>query len=232
MEMENKYPNRLTFVLEDSLAKYRNLIINCGIESVTVPRNTVLSRGGESTRHVYFILDGMTKASVVNANGYERILGYQKKNTFCAMDGLRNDEGVFVTVTTVVDSNVIPLDIDRIAGLMSGNRDFARDMLLYYSDVLKTMCLDAESQSSNSVLNKLANFIQLYMQSEDYLRYGYLPFSQQELASAIGASRVQVARVCEQLKRARIVDIKKRRLYILKLDELAEMTSLEVPSYR
>ena len=56
--------------------------------------------------------------------------------------------------------------------------------------------------------------------------------SQQELASAIGASRVQVARVCEQLKRARIVDIKKRRLYILKLDELAEMTSLEVPSYR
>ena len=137
-----------------------------------------------------------------------------------------------LTVTTVVDSNVIPLDIDRIAGLMSGNRDFARDMLLYYSDVLKIMCLDAESQSSNSVLNKLANFIQLYMQSEDYLRYGYLPFSQQELASAIGASRVQVARVCEQLKRARIVDIKKRRLYILKLDELAEMTSLEVPSYR
>lgn len=126
MEMENKYPNRLTFVLEDSLAKYRNLIINCGIESVTVPRNTVLSRGGESTRHVYFILDGMTKASVVNANGYERILGYQKKNTFCAMDGLRNDEGVFVTVTTVVDSNVIPLDIDRIAGLMSGNRDFSK----------------------------------------------------------------------------------------------------------
>ena len=88
---------------------------------------------------------------MVNANGYERILGYQKKNTFCAMDGLRNDEGVFVTVTTVVDSNVIPLDIDRIAGLMSGNRDFARDMLLYYSDVLKIMCLDAESQSSNSV---------------------------------------------------------------------------------
>ena len=89
-------------------------------------------------------------------------------------------------------------------------------MLLYYSDVLKIMCLDAESQSSNSVLNKLANFIQLYMQSEDYLRYGYLPFSQQELASAIGASRVQVARVCEQLKRARIVDIKKRRRYATK----------------
>ena len=74
---------------------------------------------------------------------------------------------------------------------------FAEDVMVYYSDVLKLMCLDAESQSSNSVLNKLANFIGLYVLSEDYARFGFLPFSQQELASAIGASRVQVARVCE-----------------------------------
>ena len=63
------------------------------------------------------------------------------------------------------------------------------------------MCLDAESQSSYSVLAKLANFIGLYMRSED-LRALRLPcpFHKQELASAIGASRVQVARVCEKLK--------------------------------
>ena len=103
-------------------------------------------------------------------------------------------------------------------------------MLLYYSDVLKLMCLDAESQSSNSVLNKLANFIGLYVLSEDYARFGFLPFSQQELASAIGASRVQVARVCEKLKAQGIVDIKKRRLYVLDRAALAEMASLEVSS--
>lgn len=118
-------------------------------------------------------------------------------------------------------------DMSRLMGLSSA---FAEDVMVYYSDVLKLMCLDAESQSSNSVLNKLANFIGLYVRSEDYARFGFLPFSQQELASAIGASRVQVARVCEKLKAQGIVDIKKRRLYVLDRAALAEMASLEVSS--
>ena len=54
--------------------------------------------------------------------------------------------------------------------------------------------------------------------------------SHQEVASAIGASRVQVARVCEKLKAQGIVDIKKRRLYVLDRAALAEMASLEVSS--
>ena len=48
--------------------------------------------------------------------------------------------------------------------------------------------------------------------------------------AAIGASRVQVARVCEKLKAQGIVDIKKRRLYVLDRAALAEMASLEVSS--
>lgn len=226
--MDNRHNNRLAFVLENNLADYRELILSCGASSVCVPRNTVLSMGGKPTPYIYFVLDGMTKASVVNINGYERVLGYHKRNTFCAMDGLHEDSGVFVTITTVIDSHVVPMNVGRLSELMAGNRAFARDLLLYYSDVIKLMSIDAESQSSNSVLNKLANFILLYMQSGDYLRYGCLPFSQQELASAIGASRVQVARICSQLKKAGIVDIKKRRLYILRLDALESISSLDV----
>ncbi len=228
--MDNQHINRLAFVLEDNLAEYRELILNSGAGSVGVPRNTVLSRGGTPTPYIYFVLDGMTKASVVNINGYERVLGYHKRNTFCAMDGLHEDSGVFVTITTVIDSCVVPMNVAQLSGLMSVSKSFAAALLLYYSDVIKLMSIDAESQSSNSVLNKLANFILLYMQSEDYLRYGYLPFSQQELASAIGASRVQVARVCGQLKKAGIVDINKRKLYILRPGEMEDMASLEVRS--
>lgn len=77
---------------------------------------------------------------------------------------------------------------------------------------------------------KNKELIGLYVLSEDYARFGFLPFSQQELASAIGASRVQVARVCEKLKAQGIVDIKKRRLYVLDRAALAEMASLEVSS--
>lgn len=218
------------FVLEDSLAGHREYVMSSIHERLHFEKGTRLSSGGEPSPKVYYLLEGLARASVVNIYGYERILGYHKRNSICCMDGLRKDAGVFVTVTAMTEGEAVPLDLDMLTALMTGSATFARDVLLYYSDVLRLMCLDAESQSSNSVSSKLANFILLYMQSEDYRRYGYLPFSQQELASAIGASRVQVARVCEQMKRADIVDIKKRKLYILRPDRLEDMASLEVRS--
>ena len=205
------------FVLTDNLKAHRGLTMSEVPERRRFRKGQQLSRGGTPSPQVYFILEGAARASVVNVYGYERTLGYLRQNTICCMDALRHDAGVSVTITALTTLRAVPLTLADMSRLM-------------YSDVLKLMCLDAESQSSNSVLNKLANFIGLYVLSEDYARFGFLPFSQQELASAIGASRVQVARVCEKLKAQGIVDIKKRRLYVLDRAALAEMASLEVSS--
>ena len=218
------------FVLTDNLKAHRGLIMSEVPERRHFRKGQQLSRGGTPSPQVYFILEGATRASVVNVYGYERTLGYLRQNTICCMDALRHDAGVSVTITALTTLRAVPLTLADMSRLMTESADFAAAVLLYYSDVLKLMCLDAESQSSNSVLNKLANFIGLYVLSEDYARFGFLPFSQQELASAIRATRVQVARVCEKLKAQGIVDIKKRRLYVLDRAALAEMASLEVSS--
>lgn len=218
------------FVLTDNLKAHRGLIMSEVPERRRFRNGQQLSRGGTPSPQVYFILEGAARASVVNVYGYERTLGYLRQNTICCMDALRHDAGVSVTITALTTLRAVPLTLADMSRLMGLSSAFAEDVMVYYSDILKLMCLDAESQSSNSVLNKLANFIGLYVLSEDYARFGFLPFSQQELASAIGASRVQVARVCEKLKAQGIVDIKKRRLYVLDRAALAEMASLEVSS--
>ena len=202
------------FVLTDNLKAHRGLIMNEVPERRRFRKGQQLSRGGTPSPQVYFILEGAARASVVNVYGYERTLGYLRQNTICCMDALRHDAGVSVTITALTTLRAVPLTLADMSRLMTESADFAAAVLLYYSDVL----------------NKLANFIGLYVLSEDYARFGFLPFSQQELASAIGASRVQVARVCEKLKAQGIVDIKKRRLYVLDRAALAEMASLEVSS--
>lgn len=216
------------FVLTDNLKAHRGLIMSEVPERRRFRKGQQLSRGGTPSPQVYFILEGAARASVVNVYGYERTLGYLRQNTICCMDALRHDAGVSVTITALTTLRAVPLTLADMSRLMGLSSAFAEDVMVYYSDVLKLMCLDAESQSSNSVLNKLANFIQLYMKSRDYARFGCLPFSQQELASAVGASRVQVSRICSQLRKAGIVDIRKRKMYILRPDELVELTSLEV----
>ena len=220
-------PQVFGFVLEDNLLPYRQMVLEHGQAAMTVPEGTVLSSGGQPSSRVYFLLDGLVKISIINIHGYERILGYHKKNTICAMDALRREENVIVTVTAVTRVRAVGLSLEDLTDLFGRDPGFAAATVLYYSDVLKLMCYDAESRSSNDVRSRLANFLLLYMQSADYRELGYIPLSQAELASAVGASRIQTARVCGALKREGVVRVEKRRLYVLCQDSLRQSASYQ-----
>lgn len=215
------------FVLEDNLKSYREFILKNSASPIVLPKGTIVSSSGSPSSRACFLLDGLVKVGIINIFGYERILGYHKKNSIFVLDGLRKDENVIVTTTALTPVTLVKLSANDLTALFQKNPRFATDLVLYYSDVLKLMCYDAESQTSNSVQSKLANFIVLYMQSEDYRQLGYLPFSQSELASAIGASRVQVSRICSKLKKDGLLEIQKRKLYVLAPDAFDEFISFQ-----
>ena len=215
------------FVLEDNLAPYRQLILAYGRAPVSTGKGTVISSGGQPSSSVFFLLEGLVKISVINIHGYERILGYHKRNTIFVMDGLRREESVIVTATALTQVRAVRLSLEDLTVLFGQSPHFAAKMVLYYSDVLKLMCYDAESQSSNDVRSRLANFLLLHTQSSDYQTLGYVPFSQAELASAVGASRIQVARVCGALKEEGLIRIEKRRLYLLDREGLRGSASYQ-----
>ena len=216
-----------SFVLENELEDFRSYILASCSNQLTVPRGTVLMRGGFPTECFYFVLDGLIRVSVFNTNGYERILGYHKRNTLLGMDGLKEGENVVVSSTTLTSARVLRINRQELKTLCQRNIDFTMELLRYYSDVLKLMCYDAESQSSNSVLAKLSNFLVLYSQSRDYQVLGYIPFSQAELAASIGASRVQVARVCAELKKRGLIEVEKGKAFLLNEQGLMEYVSFQ-----
>ena len=223
----HRAPHTFGFVLEDNLLAYRDLILDYVQSPGAIPKGTVISSGGQTSHYVYFLLEGLVKISVINIYGYERILGYHKKNTLFVMDGLRREESVIVTATALTQLRAVKLSLEDLAALFAREPRFAVDMVLYYSDVLKLMCYDAESQSSNDVRARLANFLLLFMQSSDYRSLGYVPFSQSELASAIGASRIQIARVCGALKQEEVIQVGKRQLRVLDLERLRQSASYQ-----
>ena len=62
---------------------------------------------------------------------------------------------------------------------------------------------------------RLANFFCLYMKSREYQRNAFIPMSQDSLASAVNASRVQVARICSRLQRQRLIHVGRRHVSVL-----------------
>ncbi|NLZ93305.1 MAG: Crp/Fnr family transcriptional regulator [Firmicutes bacterium] len=220
----NSQATSINFVLENNLAAYRTLILENCQNPVIYPAGTCLSRAGEPIKSMYFLLKGMVKVYTINNNGYIRILGYHKENTIFAMDGLQQ-QNACVTTEAVTDIKVIPISLAEIQHLSLKNRGFFTDLLVFYGDVLRLMCLDAESQSVDNVLTRPANFICVYMQCDYYQHLGYIPLSQDNLASAINASRIQVARACAELKKAGLISVGRCKLTVNDEKGIREISS-------
>ena len=113
----------------------------------------------------------------------------------------------------------IPLTSEDLCRLGERSPAFALDLAFFVGDTLRLMCFDAENQSIGDVRTRLENFFRLYMGSADYRRDGYIPMSQENLASAVNASRIQVARICSRLQKEGVIHTRRGRVFIL--DEAA-----------
>lgn len=126
-------------------------------------------------------------------------------------------------MTTRAQTNVSALSftLDDLDPLLREEPDLYRDLLLYTADVLRLMCYDATEQSVHNVRTRLINFFLLYIKDRDT---PVVPLSQERLAAAINASRVQVARVCSDLKKEGLILTGKRQITIPSREALARST--------
>lgn len=209
------------YIIEDEFLSYRDTVLANFHNASSFPRGAVMTRGGEPLDKVFFLLDGMVKIYTCNSNGYVRILGYHRKNTIFAMDGLCGGASAVVTTQCVTPVKAIPLscsDVSRLCGMSSL---FALDLAKYYCKVLRLMCVDAENQSICSARERMMNFLSLYMKHLSPGSEAAVYMSQDELASAINCSKVQAARVCAELQHDGIIKTGHRKILITCPDALA-----------
>ena len=129
-----------------------------------------------------------------------------------------------VTIEAVTPLRAVPLTLGELRRLGELSPQFSLDLALFVGDTLRLMCFDAENQSIWDVATRLANFLCLYMKSRDYRTNGLVAMSQENLASAVNASRVQVARVCARFRKAGIISTGRRSLRILDRKALQELS--------
>ncbi len=218
-------PQAVKFIFAGELAAHRQFILENSAPPAAFPAGRVLSRASEVPARVYYLLEGMTKVYTSNPDGYIRLLGYHRADTLCVLDGLRGASPSVVTIETITPVLAVPLSSEDLCRLGTLSPRFALDLAFFVGDTLRLMCFDAENQSNGDVGTRLANFFLLYKTSLDYQKSGYIAMSQDNLASAVNASRVQVARVCSRMQKAGV--IRTRRGKVELLDEEALVRQAE-----
>lgn len=209
------------FILAGELAVHRQFILENSAPPVSFPSGTVLSREAEVPARVYYLLEGMTKVYTNNLDGYIRLLGYQQADTLCVLDGLRGASPSVVTIQTITPTRAVPLTSEDLCRLGRLSPQFALDLAFFVGDTLRFMCFDAKNQSIGNVGTRLANFLLLYQTSPDYRKNGYVAMSQENLASAVNASRIQVARICSQMQKDGMISTRRGKVKLLDEKALA-----------
>ncbi len=210
----------ISYILEDNLSNYRELFIRHCNKSYELSKDTVISRSGGAVQCMYFLLDGMVKVYTTNTNGYIRILGYHKRNTFFAMDGICENEPAVVTTESVTAVKLLAVTWNELAEMGGENPNFICDMLRYYGTVLRLMCFDAEIKSIDDTASRLASFLCLYTDHLGPEEGGAVRLTQDELASAVNASRVQIARICSDFRNRGLIRCGRGYIFLLQKEEL------------
>lgn len=206
---------------DTNLSQWRDMLLSSGAELMDCLPGAVLSRSGEDCRYVYFLVRGLVKVYTENATGAVRLLGYHMADSMFALDCLRGKGSSIITTEAITSLTILRFTPALLESICRQNADFATDLAMYVSDVLRLMCVDAESQTICDVKERLAHFLSLYLQSSVLpVNSLCIPMSQDSLAAAINASRVHTARVCAQLKEEGIISVGRKRLTILDLEKL------------
>ena len=91
----------------------------------------------------------------------------------------------------------------------------------YVGNVLRLMCYDAREQTIRDVTTRLIHFLLLYTQGKEVPE---VDCSQQQIASAINASRVQLTRVCARLQAQGLIRIRRGHIRILDPETLEQLS--------
>ena len=193
---------QISYIIENDMEAYRNLFLPICTKKYAYPKNTIFSRSGEVSPQMYFLLEGIVKVYTVNPNGYIRILGYHRNNTFFAMDCLCGEKSAVVTIESITPVEVLPVSWQELRAAGKADPRFMEDLVRYYGSVLRLMCFDAESNSVCDASARLATFLCLFLRyrRQEGRRDRTIALTQDELASAVNASRIQIARVCAAFK--------------------------------
>ncbi len=217
----------ISYIIDNQLLAYRDLFLSVCEPAHTYLMNTVLSRSGEVTGRMYFLLDGIVKVYTTNPGGYTRILGYHKRNTLFAMDCICPGESAVVTMESIKEVQVLTVTWAELEKMDQARPGFLKDLVKYYGSVLRLMCFDAENISARDAAARLATFLCMFKKHHDEegrKEPNRINLTQDELASAVNASRIQTARICADFRSQGLISCTRGAVIIEDPDGLMEIS--------
>lgn len=214
----------IRFVLKDELTSMRECLA-ATFKEQAFPKGHHFNMVGFENGQLYYLLDGEVDVYTSNEEGYMRLIGIHQRNTIFNLDNLVGEAAVITTIASQ-PTHCLVFSNEQLFQWLKAYPQYDTLLLRYIAKVLRLMCYDAKEQSIHDVRTRLLHFFLLYIRNNDTIN---IPFSQQRLASAINASRIQVTRLISELKNSGLIEVHRNRIVILSVDGLEKALHKKSP---
>ncbi len=184
----------------------------------------VVFHQGDPGSVLYIIESGQVKFTTVNQHGEEVLLSILSDHDFFGELSLLDGKDRSATATAITDIRTFNLVKDDFMDIVDRNHEIAKDILVALAGELRRLSFMVEDAFFLDLPARLAKrLIELSQKYGVATEKGVvinIQLSQQDLASAVGASRVAVNKQLGFYQDMGIIDIARKRITILRPDEL------------
>lgn len=191
-------------------------------------RNSPLFAQGDKLTAIYAVKSGAVKASTLDMDGLEQILGFYYPGDLLGLDGLM-DATHQSTATTLEESYFCRLPIDRLDDLVNEMPELRRQLMRLMSQALsddKQLLLTLGRKSSEgrvaSLLQSLTQRRQMHGLAPSPVR---LSMKRADLANYLGMRIETVSRVLRRMREYSVINVKRSDVAILDFEALEEWAS-------
>jgi CRP/FNR family cyclic AMP-dependent transcriptional regulator len=163
------------------------------------PKNTIILSEGDSSDSLYLILSGKVKVFLTDENGKEAIINYQEAGEYFGELSLIDDSTRSASIMTVDKSTLAVITKQAFHQIMKENPDIAIHLLKDLVRRIRTLTEEVKSLALSDVYGRLSKTLMSMAVERGGEWVIEEPFTQQELASRIGASREMVCRIFKDL---------------------------------
>lgn len=202
------------------------------LAAITVRRTfkkgeTLFSEGEEATGF-YLLLSGSIKLCRISTDGREKVLHFVKPRETFAEAAFFGD-GKYPAEARAMDSGeVLYLPRQGFMELMSHNPNFALNLVVSLSLMLRQFARQIEELSFADVTSRLASFlVRSAVESStsfEGITYIDLAIKKGEIASRLGTASETISRTFKKLKDEGIIDVQGSRVVVHRMDKLEKLS--------
>lgn len=194
-------------------------------DSFLIKKGDVIFSEGDVMNGVYCIKQGTCKLVKMNSSGKDTILKLITKGDLLGQTSIITEGKATLSAVAVEDMQVCFIPKNEVLGFIGSNRNFSFEVTKDVCQNLNYATDFAINHTHKTVKERLALALLDVLESAGTDAEGFLSLqlSREEIASMVGTATESCIRLLAELKKMGIIDLKAKRIKIIKLQELKSL---------